>query len=206
MGDIDLTLLGLAESSWDSRAKSDKNAIGRYQIKAALDQWNMDHDQKFSVDDMNKPSLGKMVAQYYVNEYIPEYMRKKKVPDTADNRIAMYNAGPYGARKRIESGQPLEAETQRLQNTYNSFASFDPEGSGYWEPLAGYMGMRPPPGQHWGSREPQTGLIMKGQQHETIDLAKQEDEQKGYQWLKSTTPMGYYHSVPVAPDNYYLNQ
>ena len=134
-----------------------------------------------------------------------EYMKKKNVADTPDNRIAMYNAGPYGARKKIESGKPLVKETQRLIDTYNQFATFDPEGSDYWESLAGYMGMQPPPGQHWASREPTTGLLMKGQQHPTIDLARQADAAKGYQWIKSTSPQGYYHSVPVAPPNYYKN-
>ena len=204
--DIDLALLGLAESAWNPKAKSHKGAIGRYQIKAALDQWNQDHpQQQFVKEDMNKPSLGKIVANYYINQFIPEYMKKKNVADTPDNRIAMYNAGPYGARKKIESGKPLVKETQRLIDTYNQFATFDPEGSDYWESLAGYMGMQPPPGQHWASREPTTGLLMKGQQHPTIDLARQADAAKGYQWIKSTSPQGYYHSVPVAPPNYYKN-
>jgi hypothetical protein len=207
---VDPTLLGIAESHWNPRP-SDKKAQGIYQIKAALDQWNQDHPQEqYTVDDMaNKPSLGKKVANYYINAYIPAYMKKFNMKDTPKQRVGMYNAGPWGIRQREQkvgklANAPLESETTRLMNLYESLSSFDPEGSGYWQVLAEEMGMGPDKTGHWQSREPNTGIILKGMKHPTIQKSYQADRDLGYAWMKSLSPQGYYQSVPVAPPDYYL--
>ena len=57
---------------------------------------------------------------------------------------------------------------------------FDPEGSGYDYETAIKYGMQPKEGEHWDSRVPETGQILKGRKHPTYNKAIRADLDLGY--------------------------
>jgi hypothetical protein len=61
---------------------------------------------------------------------------------------------------------------------------FDPEGENYDYNSAINAGLRPDEYGHWPSRDPSSGLILKGMKHKTIRLSREEDEKLGYKWIK----------------------
>jgi hypothetical protein len=69
---------------------------------------------------------------------------------------------------------------------------FDPEGSGYDYASARRYGISPDATGHWQSREPKTGLILKGMRHKTIQLSRDADTKAGYNWVKRN---GRYYSL-----------
>jgi hypothetical protein len=80
--------------------------------------------------------------------------------------------------------------------------NFDPEGKGYDYQTAISANMVPPAGQHWQTRNPKTGQVLKGRKHETFIPAWREDRSMDYGWFKGSD--GKYYSVPTAPADYYL--
>jgi hypothetical protein len=58
-------------------------------------------------------------------------------------------------------------------------APFDPDGSGYDYRGAQAAGMGPSPDGHWSSRDPRTGLLLKGAAHPTWDKTLAEEERLG---------------------------
>jgi hypothetical protein len=61
---------------------------------------------------------------------------------------------------------------------------FDPEGSGYDYESAKKAGLSPGEDGHWPSREPKTGLILKGRKHPTYGKALAADAGLGYKHVK----------------------
>ena len=67
---------------------------------------------------------------------------------------------------------------------------FDPEGDGYDMESAVRAGMKPAGPEaganvgHWSTREPATGLILKGRKHESFDVGIEEDAKLGYKLVK----------------------
>ena len=70
---------------------------------------------------------------------------------------------------------------------------FDPEGSGYDYEAAQKAGLKPGPDGHWPSREPKTGLVLKGRKHPTYGKALRSDVGMGYAHIKRKN--GRYYSV-----------
>jgi hypothetical protein len=70
---------------------------------------------------------------------------------------------------------------------------FDPEGSGYDYDTAKRAGMKPDKTGHWSSREPKSGLILKGRKHKTWHLTVQGEKEAGYEIYKKN---GRYYSRP----------
>lgn len=71
------------------------------------------------------------------------------------------------------------------------FASkkFDPEGSDYDYEGAKKAGLSPRPVEdddvpHWPSRDPATGMLLKGRAHPTFDKGVKVDEGMGYRLVK----------------------
>lgn len=66
--------------------------------------------------------------------------------------------------------------------------AFDPEGDDYDYDTAKEAGLKPkedePNKGHWPSRDPRTGVLLKGRKHPTFDLAVKEDEAMGYKMRK----------------------
>ena len=71
--------------------------------------------------------------------------------------------------------------------------AFDPEGDGYDMESAKKAGMKPNPKTgHWGSRNPKTGQILKGQKHDTYHLAVDGEKKMGFEIRKGKD--GKYYS------------
>src|SRR4249920_2608850 len=84
---------------------------------------------------------------------------------------------------------------------------FDPEGSGYDYKTARLAGLKPRPVPdddvpHWPSRDPQTGMLLKGRSHPTFNLGVEHDRQEGYGLEKKN---GRYYSQPFAQGGLVLN-
>ena len=74
---------------------------------------------------------------------------------------------------------------------------FDPEGPGYDYESAKRAGLGPDQTGHWPSRDPATGLILKGRNHPTFKLTEQGETDAGHE-IKKTD--GRYYSQPRQPD------
>jgi hypothetical protein len=66
------------------------------------------------MSDMYNPSKAYVVANWYLNERIPNMLRFYKLPDTVKHRIWAYNAGIGCLRKGV-----LPDETQKYIAKYN---------------------------------------------------------------------------------------
>lgn len=75
---------------------------------------------------------------------------------------------------------------------------FDPEGLGYDFESAQIAGLKPDESGHWPSRDPKTGLILKGMNHPTIDKTLAEEEKLGYKIYKRDGR--YYSQAPTAEE------
>lgn len=58
-------------------------------------------------------------------------------------------------------------------------------------------------GQHWDSRNPHTGQILKSENHPTFDLAVEGEKNAGYKIVRGYD--GNLYSIPNQPDNYVEN-
>ena len=76
---------------------------------------------------------------------------------------------------------------------------FDPEGSGYDYESAIKAGIKPDETGHWASRDPVTGLILKGRGHETFHKTIAGEEAAGYEIYKGED--GRYYSRPKPKSN-----
>ena len=72
------------------------------------------------------------------------------------------------------------------------FEEFDPEGSGYDYETAIHYGIEPDEDNHWPSRVPETGLLLKGRKHETFYKTVEAEEKLGYKIIKGKD--GRYYS------------
>lgn len=75
---------------------------------------------------------------------------------------------------------------------------FDPEGDGYDYATAREAGLKPqeeggPNQGHWQSRDPRSGMQLKGRAHHTYGLAVEEDKKMGYEQYKGSN--GRYYSL-----------
>lgn len=66
---------------------------------------------------------------------------------------------------------------------------FDPEGDDYDYETAKDAGLEPKPVEdddvpHWPSRDPRSGMLLKGRKHKTFDHGVEEDEKLGYKLSK----------------------
>ena len=72
-------------------------------------------------------------------------------------------------------------------------ARFNPEGSGYDYKSAKAAGLGPDSiTKHWPSRDPYTGLLLKGKKHKTWNLLEKGEIEAGYSIVKK---QGRYWSV-----------
>lgn len=59
-------------------------------------------------------------------------------------------------------------------------AKFDPEGSGYDQATAEKAGLSADKTGHWPSRDPKTGVILKGRKHPTFSKTIKGEKEAGY--------------------------
>jgi len=93
-------------------------------------------------------------------------------------------------------GQPpdIDEEIKKQKEARKPKAKFDPEGSGYDYEAARSAGLNMDETGHWPSRDPKTGLILKGRAHETWSKTEEGERQAGYQIYKKN---GRYYSKPI---------
>ena len=70
---------------------------------------------------------------------------------------------------------------------------FNPEGSGYDMQSARKAGLKPDKTGHWASRDPHTGLILKGRKHPTYHKTVAGEKTAGYTIQRRAN--GRYYSV-----------
>jgi hypothetical protein len=75
---------------------------------------------------------------------------------------------------------------------------FDPEGDDYDYETAKGAGLKPQPVEdddrpHWPSREPKTGMLLKGRKHKTWQMGVDEDAKLGYKLRKGDDGRYYTH-------------
>src|SRR3990167_4203187 len=74
---------------------------------------------------------------------------------------------------------------------------FDPEGGGYDYASALAAGISPDTTGHWPSREPTTGLLLKGRKHPTFHKTLAAEKKLGYRVFQG--PDGRWYSQPKPP-------
>ena len=90
------------------------------------------------------------------------------------------------------TGQPYESEMERLGFTEGGDV-FDPEGAGYDYVTAEKYDLKPDKSGHYPSRVPETGQLLKGKNHPTFHLTKQEEDKLGNIIFKGKN--GSYYSL-----------
>lgn len=112
--------------------------------------------------------------------------------------------------RALESPPDLKSADEGVpaKPTYRDFAAaamgkikpekFDPEGDGYDYETARAAGLKPDATGHWPSRDPNTGVLLKGKAHETFKLGTDEDAKLGYTVRKRED--GRYESQQDDPD------
>ena len=78
------------------------------------------------------------------------------------------------------------------EKTYLKKSTFDPEGTGYDHASAKSAGIKPDLTGHWQSRDPKTGLILKGKNHPTFYKTVAGEKKAGYEIYKGKN--GRYYS------------
>ena len=88
----------------------------------------------------------------------------------------------------------------RIKRSATEYAdTFDPEGSGYDTVTAKQFGIEPDSLGKYPSRVPETGQILKGMKHETIDKTLEAERKLGFEISKG--PDGKYYSQKKEPEN-----
>jgi hypothetical protein len=91
-----------------------------------------------------------------------------------------------------ETGGIVSQEKPEASEKAEKTKKFDPEGSGYDYESAKKAGLKPDSTGHWPSRDPKTGLLLKGKNHKTWAKTIKEEEKKGYEVYKKSD--GRYYS------------
>lgn len=73
--------------------------------------------------------------------------------------------------------------------------SFDPEGADYDMASAVKAGLKPDKTGHWPSRDPKSGLILKGAKHKTFRLTEEAEAKAGYKIQKGDDGRYYSHKM-----------
>ncbi len=113
--------------------------------------------------------------------------RRKSEASLLDDLISMVN---------IFDVPNAEAARFKLKDDVGFFEgrgeTFDPEGEGYDYEGARSAGITPDETGHWASRDPRSGLILKGAGHKTFDKTLKGEESEGYEVTKGED--GRYYS------------
>lgn len=113
---VDIGIISKIESSGNPTAfNSHSGAIGLCQITSvALKEYNVKNKTHIHRLDLFNGKTNLMVANWYINNQIPIYLRHYKLEDTTKNRLWAYNAGIGMVKKGI-----LPKETRNYIIKYN---------------------------------------------------------------------------------------
>ena len=108
--EINLDIISVIESSGNNMAYNFKSgATGQYQItETALKDYNKHaRENGLTVMEMSwmyEPKYAYMVANWYLNEHIPDLLWDYDIPDTITSRLIAYNWGIGNLRKWFKHG------------------------------------------------------------------------------------------------------
>ena len=121
--EIDMSAISTIESSNDPAAyNKHSKATGMYQITPiCLADYNLTHKRRFTLEQMYISEYCFIVANWYMNERIPQLLRHYKFTDTIENRLIAYNYGIGNMRRN--SHLPLPKETKDYIWKYNKLTN-----------------------------------------------------------------------------------
>ena len=93
---VNIVIVAQIESNFNARAyNKHSGAIGICQIipKHVLPEFNGRFKTHYNKRDLYKTEINMMIADWYLNTRVPEYLAHFKIKDTIDNRIWAYDAG-----------------------------------------------------------------------------------------------------------------
>ena len=102
---IDLNAIAQIESSGGRHTKSaiSGDSIGTFQVRPIVAQ---EYKRVMKQDvDLTNPEQNQMVANWYLQDYIPKYLTNHSIPVVPDHIIASYNMGPAGFAKHYRSNK-----------------------------------------------------------------------------------------------------
>jgi hypothetical protein len=88
------------------------------------------------------------------------------------------------SQRRDDLDESLQPSQTHLMMAAATMPRFDPEGSGYDYDTARDAGLKPDESGHWPSRDPRTGMLLKGKSHPTFEKGVKVDEGLGYRLKK----------------------
>ena len=125
--DINLDIIADIESGGNPLAYNrESGATGEFQITPILLKlYNANHDDgyhfKYSMDDLFNSYYAVLIAKWYLNEKIPDYLIRYRIPDTITSRLIAYNWGIGHLRKWFRNGchwNKLPLETRHYIQRY----------------------------------------------------------------------------------------
>ncbi len=119
---VNLSIISQIESSNNPNAYNKRSgAVGMYQItKTCLDDYNASNYPKFELKAMYNKKCSKIVANWYLNEKIPFYLKHYGLKDTIENRLWAYNAGIGKVKRGVMPKETKEyIEKYRRLNGYS---------------------------------------------------------------------------------------
>jgi len=119
---IDMAIIATIESNNNPRAYNKRTqATGMYQITPiCLKDYNLMHKRRFTLEQMYISEYCFIVANWYMNERIPQLLKHYGFSDTIDNRLIAYNYGIGNMRDK--NHLPLPEETRSYIIKYNNIA------------------------------------------------------------------------------------
>ena len=68
---------------------------------------NFKKDASVTLKNLFNNSINKAIANWYINERIPQMLKHYKIPDTMNNRLWVYNAGILKVKKGIKPEETI---------------------------------------------------------------------------------------------------
>lgn len=98
---IDMSIIAQIESSGNPKAFNESSgAVGLCQITPiVLKEYNQFNKLGYKMDDLYDGAFNRDVANWYMNQRIPQMLKHFKIKDTVRNRLWAYNAGIGNVKK-----------------------------------------------------------------------------------------------------------
>jgi hypothetical protein len=106
------TPYGLGDAVGDYDKNGNPTAFGINQVHlGTLSDFNKATGKNYQKEDLFSVSKNNEVADWYYNKEAPRLLKNYGIPDTIENRIAIYNWGPGNFSKAYKSGKPMPKTT-----------------------------------------------------------------------------------------------
>lgn len=105
---INVNSIAIAESENNPKKRGDSGERGAHQIMpdGVLADWNKNHKQKYTADDLEDPAISGKIANWWLNDWCPNhYFRAYQIKDSELNRIVAWNRGITIMRKWYQEGE-----------------------------------------------------------------------------------------------------